>query len=125
MTDRPRLFIQLYTDEDVTTALAIALRERGFVAQTTIEANMVEQDDDLQLAYATARDMAIMTRNEKDFAVIAKKWAAGGREHAGIIISERFSRSQFGELLRQTLQLLDTVTADELRNAFVYLVRFR
>jgi hypothetical protein len=46
------LFIQLYTDEDVTTALAIALRERGFLAQSALEAGMNEVDDEAQLVYA-------------------------------------------------------------------------
>ncbi|MBI3361463.1 MAG: hypothetical protein HY023_10175, partial [Chloroflexi bacterium] len=47
------------------------------------------------------------------------------RQHGGIIIAEKFSRRQFGELLRQTLQLLDAVSADEIRSAFPYLSQFR
>ncbi len=119
------LFIQLYTDEDVTAELAVKLRERGFVAQSTTEANMLEQDDEIQLEYAASHNMAIMTCNEKDFATLAKKWAAEGKEHAGIVLSEQFKRDQIGELFRQTLQLLDRLSADELRNALVYLSQFR
>ena len=33
------LFIDLYTDEDVTADLAPALRWRGYVAKSTLEAN--------------------------------------------------------------------------------------
>ena len=32
MADPPGLFIQIYVDEDSTSALAEALRERGYVA---------------------------------------------------------------------------------------------
>ena len=69
---RPGLFIQLYTDEDVTTALAIALRERGFVAQSAFEAGLSEADDEAQLTYAVAPGLSLMTYNTKDFVVIAR-----------------------------------------------------
>lgn len=124
MNDTPRLFIQLYTDEDITTALAIALREKGFTAQSTHEANMLEKDDEAQLQFAASHQMAIMTRNEKDFALLARKWKEINNDHWGIIITGTFTREQFGELLRQTLHLLDTQTSDDLRNAFVYLSQF-
>ena len=125
MTDKPGLFIQLYTDEDVTTALAIALRERGYVAQSAVEASMQNQDDEVHLAYATARGMSLMTYNEKDFVPIAQRWALQGRDRAGIVVSEQFSLDQLGELLRRALKLLDTLTAGEMQNAFVYLSQFR
>lgn len=125
MSEAPGLFIHIYTDEDVTTALAVGLRERGFNAQSAAEAGQLEADDESQLEYAAAHNMALMTQNEKDFAPLARQWADNNREHSGIIISAPFTREQFGELLRQTLRLLDTLTADELRNALVYLTQFR
>jgi hypothetical protein len=39
MADAPDLFVALYTDEDVTSELALLLRERGFVAQSALEAD--------------------------------------------------------------------------------------
>ena len=125
MSVTPGLFIQIYTDEDVTSALVVALREQGFNAQSALEANMLEADDEAQLAYAASRGMSLMTRNERDFALLARRWAATGRNHGGIIITEPFNRSQFGELLRQTLSLLNALTADDVQNAFVYLSQFR
>ena len=86
MSDPARLFIALYTDEDITSELAPALRERGFEAQS----------------------------------------AAAGQSHAGIIISsEQYSRRRFGELLRLTLRVMNTVTVDEMRDAVVYLQQFK
>jgi predicted nuclease of predicted toxin-antitoxin system len=125
VSDTPGLFIQIYTDEDVNGALAAELRERGYNAQSAAEADMLEQSDEAQLLYAASRNMAIMTRNEKDFVALAWQWAGWGRDHSGIIVSQPFSQEQFGELLRQTLHLLDTLTADDMRNAFVYLSQFR
>ncbi len=125
MNDAPVLFIPIYTDEDVNSALAAELRKRGHNAQSAAEADMLEQSDESQLLYAASRNMAIMTRNEKDFVALAWQWAGQNRDHPGIIISQPFSQEQFGELLRQTLRLLDTLTIDDMRNAFVYLSQFR
>ncbi|MGE0823988.1 MAG: DUF5615 family PIN-like protein [Candidatus Binatia bacterium] len=123
--DVPRLFVSLYTDEDVTSTLAPALRRRGYVAQSTMEAGNAELSDDAQLAYATERGMAILTYNIQDFVPLAQTWFLSGREHARISLSEQFSQDQFGELLRRILRLLNRWTADELRNQIVFLQQFK
>lgn len=123
--DAPALFIAVYTDEDVTTNLAPALRWRGYTAQSTLEAGNLELSDEAQLKYATEQEMAILTYNGQDFIPLAQEWYFTGRGHAGIIISQQFDRRQFGELLRQVLSLLDSLTAGEMRNQVVFLQRFR
>jgi len=40
MSESPRLYIALYTDQDVTDELAIQLRKQGFNAQSAWEAGM-------------------------------------------------------------------------------------
>ena len=115
------LFASIYTDEHVTPDLVRALRRRGYTAQSADEARMRNCSDKEQLAYATEHGMALLTFNVADFAVLAAEWYAEGREHAGIILSEQLGRRQFGELLRRTLRLLDTFTAEELRNCVVYI----
>ena len=126
MAETPSLFIQLYTDEDVTTALAVALRQRGFVAQSAIEAGLGgEPNDEVHLAYATEHRMSVLTFNGKDFVPIAQRWALQGRDHAGIVVSEQLGLEQLGELLRRVLKMLDSMTADEMQNAFLYLSQFR
>jgi len=127
VTARPtsHLFVALYTDEDVTTDLAPALRRRGYTAQSTLEAGKVEISDAAQLAYATEQGMAILTYNAQDFIPLARTWYFAEHEHAGIIISEQFSQRQFGELLRRVLRLLNSLTADEMYNRLVFLQQFR
>jgi hypothetical protein len=120
-----RFFVALYTDEDVTTDLAPALRWRGYMAQSTAEAGNAEISDEAQLAYATEQRMAIFTYNVQDFIPLARVWYSAGREHTGIILSEQFSQRQFGELLRRMLQLLDSLTADEIYNRIVFLQQFK
>lgn len=120
-----RLFVALYTDEDITADLAAALRRRGYTAQSAVEAGKLGISDDAQLSYATEQDMAILTYNIKDFIRLAQIWRTSEREHAGIIISEQFSHPHFGELLWRVLRLLDTFTPDEIRNQVVFLQQFR
>lgn len=98
--ETPRLFIALYTDEDVTSDLAPALRRRGYTAESAAEAGNVGVPDEAQLTYTAERGMAILTYNAQDFIPLARAWYFAGREHAGIIISEQFGQRQFGELLR-------------------------
>jgi hypothetical protein len=119
------LFIALYTDEDVTIELAPALRRRGYFAQSAQEAKNLKISDEAQLTYAMEQGMAILTYNSQDFAPLAESWFFAGREHAGVILSPQFSQRQFGELLRQTLQLLNRLTAEEIHNLVVYLQQFR
>lgn len=124
-TQDPRLFVALYTDEDVSTALAPALRQRGYTARSTAEAGHLELSDEAQLAYAAEQSMVLLTYNAQDFIPIAREWYFSGREHAGIVLSSQFSQRQFGELLRKTLRFLDTVTASEVRNQVIFLQRFQ
>ena len=78
----PRLFVALYTDEDVTADLAPALRWRGYTAQSTAEAGHAEMSDEAQLTYATEQGMTILTYNAQDFIPLARVWYTTGREHA-------------------------------------------
>jgi predicted nuclease of predicted toxin-antitoxin system len=113
MAEAPRLFIALYTDEDVTSELAPAVRDRGFEAQSAAEARLLNSDDTEQLAYAAEHNMALLTANADHFLKLAKQYAEAGRSHAGIIISsEQYSRRRFGELLWFVLRLVNSVTAE-------------
>lgn len=121
----PHLFVALYTDEDVTADLVPALRLRGYIAQSTAEADNAEISDQAQLTYAADHGMAILTYNARHFIPLARRWYLTGQEHAGIIVSEQFSQRQFGELLRRVLRLLNSLTADEIHNRVVFLQQFR
>jgi predicted nuclease of predicted toxin-antitoxin system len=116
MGPQDRLFIFLYTDEDVTPRLAELLRERGHEAESAMAAGTIGFSDEEQLSFAANRGWTILTCNRKDFSFLARQWQDAGREHAGIVISRQFSNRQTGELLRQTCSLIDSVSAEEMRN---------
>ena len=119
------LFIAIYTDEDVTEDLAPALRRRGYDALSTAEAGNVSLSDEGQLRYASEHGRSTLTYNIADFMSLSHQWNEQGDEHAGIILSDQFSRRQFGELLRRMLRLLDHLTADEMYQPMIYLQHFR
>ncbi len=125
MTDDNRLFASLYTDEDVTSRLAILVRQRGFDARSAQEADMIEQPDEAHLAYATTHRMVLLSFNQRDYVQIAQQWTAKGRNHAGILLSDQFTRQQLGELLRRVLRFMNTVPADEMINTVRYLSEFK
>lgn len=126
MSNPAQLFIALYTDEDITSELAPALRERGFEAQSAAEVGLLQAEDAQQLAYAVTHDLTLLTCNAAHFLMLARHYAVTGQAHAGIIISsEQYSRRRFGELLRLTLRVLNTLTVDDMRNAVVYLQQFK
>jgi predicted nuclease of predicted toxin-antitoxin system len=125
VAEAPRLFVAIYTDEDVTTDLAPALRRRGYTAQSTAEVGNFRTPDEAQLTFATERGMALLTSNAQDFIPLARSWYRDGREHAGIVISEQMSQRRFGELLRRVLRLLDALTAEEMHNRIVFLQQFK
>jgi len=52
-------------------------------------------DEDL-LVRASAEERALVTENVKDFATLARQWAADGRAHPGIVFTspKRFNRAR-------------------------------
>jgi predicted nuclease of predicted toxin-antitoxin system len=125
MTGTDRLFISLYTDEDITDRLAVLLRARGFQASNVFAAGLVGLSDEEQLAFATSRGWTILTYNRNDFLRLTRRWHDAGREHAGVILSRQFSTRETGELLRQVCNLIDAVPADEMWNTVRYLQSYQ
>lgn len=124
-TDEPRLFIALYTDEDVTDLLARLLRQRGYDALSAHEAGMLGKGDDEQLAFAVTEGRTILTYNRDHFLALADEYRKLRMSHAGIIYSQQFQRNAIGELLRQVMNLLDEVPADEMRDTVRNLQSYR
>lgn len=77
-----------YLDECVDHALAAGLRRRGFTATSALEqgrANIRYSDLD-QLEFATARDMVLISHNERHFRALSADHQRQGRAHGGIVI---------------------------------------
>lgn len=94
----------------------------GFDVTSTVEMELVEADDDEQLAFAAAAQRAIVTFNHKDFAVRHEQYLAKGTDHWGIVLS---TEETISVLRRRLLRLLNTVTAEELKNQMRWLNEFK
>jgi hypothetical protein len=70
------------------------------------------------LAYAAARQWAVVTHNRVHFEQLAASYLSSGGHHSGIIIAVR-RRPQ--EITRRLLGLLDEVTADEMDDQLRYI----
>jgi hypothetical protein len=120
-----RLFISLYTDEDVTHRLAPLLRERGYGAASSAEMGNNRFSDSEHLDFAAGRGWTILTYNARDFYKLDSVWHERGREHAGIVVSRQFRLDEAGELVRQVCNLFEAVSAAEIWNTIRHLQGYR
>ena len=75
------------------------------------------KSDDEQLAYAVNRGLCLVTHNRRDLQELHRQYVVEGR-HAGIVIAVR--RRPY-ETANRPLQLLNTITADEMHNQMLYI----
>jgi hypothetical protein len=112
------LFIRLFLDEDVDVLVAEMVRAHGFDAQTTREAGRLGESDAAQLEFATAEGQVFLTHNRVHFERLVEENFHDGRDHAGVFFA---ARRLPGEIVRRLLIILNTVTADEMKNQVRYL----
>ena len=113
---------KLHLNEHLSPRLAEQLRIYGFDVTSTWELGMVEADDDEQLAYAASNQRAVVTFNHKDFAARHSQYLAESREHWGIVLS---TEETVDVLRRRLLRLLNTLSAEELKNQIRWLNEFK
>jgi len=114
--------IRLYLDEDVHKRVAYALKLRHFDVLSVHELGRWGLSDEEQLTFATQEGRALFTYNTSDYLQIHQDWMRRRREHSGIIVSNQLS---IGEIIRRMLNLLNRVTADEIRNQIRWLQAFK
>lgn len=83
---------------------------------------MVEADDEEQLAYAASQQRALVTFNHKDLVPLHEQYIAEGKDHWGVVLS---TEETMGVLLRRSLRLLNTLSAEELKNQIRWLNEFK
>jgi len=110
--------LALYTDEDVTDLLARALRARGFDVVSAHENDTQGEADADQLVRAASQQRAFLTFNVRDFVALHARYLAEKRDHAGIIVSTQLL---LPELLRRTLNLLNVLGDEDMRNRLEWL----
>ena len=118
----PRNPIKLHLNEHLSPRLAAELRRYGFDVTSTQELGAVSATDEEQSAHAAAEQRAILTFNVSDFVLLHNRYMVEKREHWGIIFSSGIS---LAGLLHRLLRMLNSVSAEELRNQVRWLNEFR
>ena len=111
--------IRLLLDEDVPILLAVALRERGFDALHVTEAGLSGATDPTVFEWGIQEARAIVTHNTKHFLPLVQRAAEAERDHFGLLPAAQLP---FGELLRRALRAVRGRSAEDLKNAVVWLV---
>ncbi len=114
--------IKLFLDEQVWTGLTEAIRKRGYDVLHVQDAGRKSEKDEPLLKFATEQGRTILTYNAKHFVPLAEVWYEAGQDHAGIVLSDEIEK---GDLIRRVTKLLETVTAEEMKNAVRYLQEFK
>ena len=112
---------KIYLDEDVHGAFADALRLRGWVVLTTLEAGNRSATDEEQLRFASLHGYLLVTYNIRDFARLHTEWARRGEQHAGICLARQ---SDGLRNVRPLLRVLSEVSAAELTGQLIYLANW-
>ena len=110
-------FAALYTDEDMSALVATLLRSRGLDITTVSEQATLGKTDREQLEFATSVGRCILTHNRVDFERLHLKYIEENKEHFGIIV---VPQKNAYEVAQRIGILVSTLTADEIRNQFLY-----
>jgi hypothetical protein len=77
--------IEIYIDEDAMDSdLVAALRSRGVIIITALDAGLVGKSDDEQLTFASDHGCVLYTFNVSDFYRLHTRYLDAGQEHAGM-----------------------------------------
>lgn len=113
---------KLLLDEHLSHRLAAQLRQYGFDVTSAFETGMGAATDDVLLAFAVSQQRTVLTFNHKDFAILHSHYMAEGQEHGGILLS---TEEPPDVIRRRLLRLLNTLSADELKNQIRWLNDFK
>jgi hypothetical protein len=113
--------IRLYFDEDTSDGdLLEALRMRGVDAVAAAPSGMGGRNDDDQLRWAAGQNRALYSFNRRDFFRIHSEWMRTSQTHCGIVLAVQ-QRYSVGEQMRRILRLLNSLTAEEMRDRIEFL----
>jgi hypothetical protein len=106
-----RLLLDAHLSEEKIGAL---VADRGHdVCALGGDADLETLEDELVLELATAERRVLVTRNSRDFAPIAHRWAEADRDHAGVILIWSLRHRQFAEIVAGIERWASEVPSEE------------
>lgn len=113
---------KFYLNEHLSPRLASQLRRYGFDVTSSQETDLLSDDDSAQLAHSASQQRARLTFNSADFVALHEQYMADGKEHWGIVLS---TEEPISILMHRLLRLLNSVSAEDLKNQIRWLNEFR
>jgi Domain of unknown function (DUF5615) len=113
--------IRFFTDEDVYSAIATALRRNKIDACSTPEVGRRRQSDRSQLEWASVEGRVLVTFNVAHFAELHATWLQQGLHHAGIVVS---NQRPIGDVVRRLLHLSGSLDAESMCDRLEFLGRW-
>lgn len=100
--------------------LVQALRTQGVDFITVAEAGNIGLLDEDHLEYAAEHGLVVYSFNIKDFCKLHSDYLKSGLSHTGIILCRQKAYS-IGEQLRRILNLIATLSAEDMQNRVEFL----
>lgn len=112
--------MKLHLDEDLSPVLAEILRQRGIDTTSAHEAGTTQLSDDQQLRHASRADRILVTRNLREFVLLAADWIARGQTHSGIILIPTAFRGNEFAAIADAIERIVSANPNGLRGIVVY-----
>lgn len=106
--------IRYYTDEHVSRAVIVGLRQRGVDVLSVPEANKFGASDEEHLAFAFAEERVLFT-HDADFL----RLASSGIDHAGIVYAHQ--PTPVGEIIHGLMLICQVLDSEDMINRVEYL----
>jgi hypothetical protein len=107
--------IRFHLDENVSNAVASALRRRGVDVSTSFEAGLIGANDRVQLNHALVQARVFVSHDD-DFT----RLHAAGVPHSGICYCPK-DKYPIGEFVHRLILVYECLTADEMNGHFEFL----
>jgi hypothetical protein len=104
--------VRLALDHHYPQAIAKELRNRSHDVVTALERDWDAWDDEPLLVACTVDRRTLLTNNVRDFAPLARQWAADGRTHCGLIFSSDSSMPRTKTNVGAFVDALDSFLKD-------------
>ena len=106
--------IKLYTDEQISHAVIVGLRQRGLDVLSTADAAMLGAADEAQLALAAGQDRVLLTQDTDFLRLNARRVP-----HRGIIYARQ--GMAIGEIIREVVLIYQDTDPAAMANSVKYL----